>query len=282
MFELKLENASGNVIDINDGVNYVVKSVSGLTPPSASIFTSKSPNRKGTLYNGSTLNERMLVIEVKILGDIETNRNSLYSWVDTEQYSKAYYRNGTKNVYCEGYVEACEADLFSDNEIVNIQILCPKPYWIDLQIISTEISSILTQFTFPFAIDSAGIPLSTLLEDNKTRIFNGGAETGVQIYIRGTEDIANLLIYDANSALRNFKLNYKIPAGWIVIIDTEANPKTCKAIKPDGSTVNLMKYLSNPTWFTLKKGNNIFGFKADSGASSAEISFRFTNKYLGV
>lgn len=282
MFQLKLENVSGNVVDINDGIQYVVKSVSGLNPPSASIFTSKSPNRKGLRYNGSTLNERMLNIEVKILGDIEANRNALYDWVDPEQYSKIYYRNETKNVYCEGYVESCEVDLFSDNEIVNVQILCPKPYWNDLQIISTEISNILKQFTFPFAIDSAGIPFSTLLEDNKTRIFNGGAETGVQIYIRGTEDIVNLIIYDVNTASRNFKINYTIPAGWVVEIDTEASPKTCKAIKPDGSIVNLMKYLSNPTWFTLKKGSNQFGFSADSGANSAEISIRFTNKYLGV
>ena len=47
MFSLRLENESANIIDINDGVHYLVTEVSGLNPPSAYIFTAKSPNRKG-------------------------------------------------------------------------------------------------------------------------------------------------------------------------------------------------------------------------------------------
>lgn len=305
MFELRLENESGSVVDINDGVRYIViPPVSGLTPPSASIFTSKSPNRKGAKYNGSTLAERNIVITVKILGDVEANRNALYAWVDTEQYTKIYYQNGTKNVYCEGYVQDCDIDLFTDNEVVSLAILCPEPYWRDMQEVVVDISSLLKQFTFPFAINhtrtveysspnpngttaittmNEGVPLSTIKEDATTTVFNAGAETGFQIAVRCKAVLRNFEMFDTSDTSRRFKINRSIPAGAMLVIDTDGSPKTCKVTNPDGTTENYMKYVGiNPTWFTLKKGVNTFGYRADSGAAEAEVFVSFTNKFLGV
>lgn len=283
MYALMLENESGNIVDINDGVSYVVTAVSGLNPPSASLFTSKSPNRKGSKYNGSTLDERNIVIEVKILGNIERNRNALYNWVDTEQYCKIRYQNGVKNVYCEGYVQDCSIDLFTDNEVVSVAIVCPNPYWKELNEISTSISKLLKQFTFPFAISAAGIPLSTMREKHSTNVFNAGTETGIKITIKCTADVINLTIFDDKDTTRRFALKTTIHPNEVVVIDTEASPKTCKRYKADGGEENLLKYIVPvPTWFTLKKGDNVFSYTADEGVSTAEITIGYTNKYLGV
>lgn len=283
MFSLKLENENKNIVNINDEINYVVLSVSGLNPPSASIFTAKSPNRKGVKYNGSTLNERNIVLSIKILGDIETNRNALYDWIDTENYVKVHYQNGIKNVYCEGHIQDCDIDFFTNNEVINLAIVCENPYWKGLNEISTEISTILSQFTFPFAIDKNGIPFSTLTSDNKTNVFNGGAETGIKIVVKCKGNISNLEIYDANDTLRRFKIVKNFTENQIIEIDTENSPKTCKLIKPNGEIENILKYVAaNPTWFTLKRGNNVFGYTADSGIVNADVTIEFTNKYLGV
>lgn len=283
MFNLRLENANANIVDINDGVHYIVTGVSGLNPPSASIFTTKSPNKKGSKYNGSTLNERVLIISIKILGNIEENRNALYAWVDTEQYVKIYYQNDVKNVYCEGHVQDCPVDIFTDNEVLNVGIICEDPYWKDLAEISKEISVLLKQFTFPFAIDREGIPFSTIRQSSVTSIFNGGADTGAKFFIRTTDDVENLLIYNAHDTTKRFLLRYKIPAHWTIVIDTEGSPKTCKAYKPDGTVQNMLPFVgANPTWFTLKKGYNSFGYTTEDGASDVSITVRFTNKYLGV
>lgn len=286
MFSLKLENEYSNIVDINDNVNYVVLAVSGLNPPSASIFTAKSPNRKGVKYNGSSLNERNIVITIKILGDIEANRNALYAWVDTEQYCKVHYKNGRKDVYCEGHVEDCDIDFFTDNEVVDLAIICENPYWKEWQDISTDISNLLRQFTFPFAIESTGVPFSTLLESNTASILNAGAETGIRITVSCTGTVENLVIFDAKEQTEQtgaFRLNKTFYAGETVVIDTEASPKTCKLYKSDGTVENILKYVgANPTWFKLKKGMNSFGFFADSGTANAEITIGYTNKYLGV
>lgn len=284
MFSLKLENDSGNIVDINDGIRYVVTAASGLNPPSAALFTSKSPNRKGSKYNGSTLDERNIVLTIKILGDIEVNRNALYAWVDTEQYCKVYYKNGVKNVYCEGYVQDCPIDLFTDNEVVSVAIVCPDPYWRELQEISADISSILKQFTFPFAIDAAGIPFSTLDAGSTASILNTGAETGIRITITSKAEISNIVIVDAQDTTRVFRINTTLTAGETVIIDTEGSPKTCKLYRTDGTVENILRYVgANPTWFTLKKGINAFAFSVETGTTSdVEISVGYTNKYLGV
>ena len=283
MFELKLENTNGSVVDLNDTDRYEVISVSGLNPPSASIFTAKSPNRKGLKYNGSTLNERIVLIQVKLRGDIEQNRNTLYDWVDPEQFVKIHYSNDSKNVFCEGYVESCEVDLFTNNEIVSIEVLCPSPYLYAMQEIVTEISNLLKQFTFPFAISAEGIPFSTLRDTNTTSVFNSGAETGARFNITCKGDVTNLRIYDDMDVSKEFRINRSFANGWRIVIDTEASPKTCKAYQPDGTEVNIMRYIgANPTWFTLKKGNNRFGFSADNGSSMIDVSIGFNTKYLGV
>lgn len=305
MFSMKLENDSGRVVDINDGKKYIVLAVSGLNPPPASIFTAKSPNRKGVKYNGSTLDARSIVITLKILGDIEANRNALYEWIDTEQYCKVYFKNGAKDVYIEGHVEDCDVDLFTDNEIINLAILCEDPYFKDMQKIVTEISAVLKQFAFPFSIShdqtvtysspnpdgsaatatrNRGVPFSTISESNVTNVFNAGAETGAKIVIRCVGEVKDLCLYDANDTSRQFQINYTFPAGWFIVIDTDASPKTCKGYPPNGGDpVNLLRYLGNiPTWFTLRKGVNAFVYTVDGASASAEITFNFENKYLGV
>lgn len=305
MFSLKLENDSGNIVDINDGIRYVVTAASGLNPPSAALFTSKSPNRKGSKYNGSTLDERNIVLTIKILGDIEVNRNALYAWVDTEQYCKVYYKNGVKNVYCEGYVQDCPIDLFTDNEVVSVAIVCPDPYWRELQEISADISSLLKQFTFPFAIEhvqtvsysspnpdgteatatmNEGIPFSTLGAGSTASILNVGAETGIRITITSKAEISNIVIVDAKDTTRVFRINTTLTAGETVVIDTDGSPKTCKLYRTDGTVENILRYVgANPTWFTLKKGTNTFAFSVGTGTTSdVEITVGYTNKYLGV
>lgn len=282
MFELLFENANGKIVNINDSVNYEVIEFEGFNPPPASLYTSKSPNRKGSKKNGSTLDVRPLLIRIKLHGDIEANRNALYEWTDTETELKIYYRNGVKNVYCEGTVTDCDVPLCTDNEVMTVAITCTDPFLKDLQEIATEISNILKQFTFPFAIDANGIPFSTIREDNRTNIFNAGAETGVLIRIKALGEVSNIILYDGNDATRVFAINLTLQENEIVEIDTERSPRLVKLIRTDGTVENILKYVGhNPTWFQLKKGNNLFGFTA-SNVANVEVTFSFTNKYLGV
>lgn len=282
MFELKLENEYQGVIDINDADKYRVLSISGLNPPSASIFTSKSPNRKGSKYNGSTLNERILVIEIEILGEIEQNRNALYSWVDTEQYVKVLYKNNVKDVYCEGHIQDCEVDLFSEKEVIKISVLCENPYWITRNIISVDLLAVIKQFVLPFSINVEGIPFSSLAPSTRATITNNGIETGARFIIQCNDDVNGFTLFDGQDASKQFVIDTTLEKDWIVIIDTDSSPKTVKAYKPDGTIINLLKYIKNPTWFTIKRGTNIFEYTAASGIENVVMTISYQDKCLGV
>lgn len=283
MFSLTLTNKGGNTVDINDGKRYLVISAGGLTPPSATIYTLKSPNRKGASYNRSTLPERLVSLSIKILGDVEKNRNALYEWIDTEDYCRINYQNGEKSVYCEGYVQDSSADLFGQNETAEVVILCPNPYWLDAETIIANISNVLAQFTFPFAIDADGVPISTIRDNNATTLHNTGAETGLKIVIDCFGDVRNFVIYDALDTSRRFAFNTTFKNGWQVVIDADGVPKSAKAYKPDGSTANLLGTVkAGATWLTLQKGLNSYAYSAESGISNAEVFLSFTPRYLGV
>lgn len=283
MFDLKLENENANIVNLNDGVRYLIIGASGLTPPSASIYTSSSPNRKGVRYNGSTLNERHIVLTIKILGDVEANRNALYDWIETELYCKVHYSNGLKKVYCEGHVEDCTSDFFTSNEVMSVAIVCENPYWKELSTIFVEITSLVRAFTIPFAIKDEGIPFSYYSETNETKIVNTGAETGIKILIRCSGEVKNLVIYDARDTTRRFTINTTLAEGSLVEIDTESSPKRAVITALDGTKTNLMQFLGgNSKWFTLKKGLNIFGYIAEEGANNVEMTIEYSNKHLGV
>lgn len=281
MFTLHFENENKSVVDLNDGTNYLVTDISGLNPPSASIYTSKSPNRKGVKYNGSTLNERYITVTIKLLGDVEASRNRLYDWVDTERYIKIRYSNGVKNVYCEGHVQDCEVPLFTNNETMTVAIICEDPYWKELSEIATSISNILNEFTIPFSIEEP-IPFSTIKENNITTVFNGGAETGVLIKVNILEDVSYFHLYDSFDTTRRLEINTELKAGWKIEINTDSSPKTIKAYKLDNSVENLLKYTNhNITWFTLKRGRNGFAYDSDND-TNVEVTITYNSKHLGV
>lgn len=283
MFEFKLENSLNEVVNLNDNNNYIVVGATGLTPPRATIYTSSSANKKGSKYNGSTIEERSLNLTIKLLGDIEANRNNLYKWIDSEQYVKVYYRNGVKNVYCEGYVEIPNLELFTENEIVELEILCPNPYWKDLQDVVVDISVLLKQFTFPFSIVNP-IPFSTIKDDGVTKVFNSGNETGMIIRAVFKRAITNFIFEDAIDSTKKigFKSTFTFNKDDTLIINTEDSPKTIKRISSDGAVENILKYVDGkPYWFQLKKGYNSFTYTS-SNNSGVEVTISFTNKYLGV
>jgi hypothetical protein len=284
MIKLELENESKNVINIDDDVNYQLISATGFTSPSAEIFRSKSPNKKGSKYNGSTLNERYITLVIKILGDVEVNRNKLYAWIDSEQYVKINYQNKLKNVYCEGYIEESDIPMFDDNETIAVNLVCPDPYWKDLESIYTDISTLVSEFTFPFAIDKEGIPFSTILSDNQANVFNAGNETGIMIQAIFSGNVTGLKIFNGNdiSQYIKFKNSLTFNEGDLLDINTDSSPKTITRIKADGTKENILKYVDGrPFWFTLKKGNNVFGYECND-ETLVDLKIMFNNKYLGV
>ena len=147
MFTLKVENAKGAILELtHDEGNYQVTSIDGLTPPNANINTSSYANGDGSSFNSSRIPNREIVITVYINGDVQKNRLTLYKYFRNKEWCKIYYQDEDRNVYIEGYVQTLEAPKFVQKQVAQISILCPNPYFKDMETIVQSISKIVKKF----------------------------------------------------------------------------------------------------------------------------------------
>ena len=80
MFTLKIKNANGETFELtHNSENYLITDIQWLTRPQAAINTSTGGALDGTFFNSSRVEQRNLVITVELHGDIEANRQQLYS-----------------------------------------------------------------------------------------------------------------------------------------------------------------------------------------------------------
>lgn len=285
MFICKVENTRNNILTLTQNEdNFQVLKITGLNPPKAQINTAKMATLDGKKFNSSTLNERNIVITVKLNGDVEKNRIRLYSFFRPKEWCKFYYKNNSRNVFIEAYTENVECDLFTNNEIMQISLLCPEPYFKDVQEIIDDISKILSKFEFPFSIDEEGIEFSTLDTSKITNVHNSSEmDTGVIIDIDIYSHIEKLLIKNTSTG-ETLTLNYQFQSNDKVTINTNKGNKSIKLVR-NAETINIFSAIEKGSkFFRLNIGDNFFSYLADEGENDSfvHIVFRRNTLYGGI
>jgi predicted phage tail component-like protein len=293
MFDLTLENKRGEKITLTHRENeYQVISVEGLDPPNAIVTSTTVVGMDGEKYQNSKLGTRNIVITVKINGDVAANRNRLYRYAKTKQYCKVYYKSETHDVFAEGYVETMPVSLFTNNQTVQISIICHDPYFKAVHEIFSDISKILGLFSFPFAFGAAGLVEDTITdaaiefgqydENRVVNIINTGAETGViiEIVVFGGSAI-NPIIYDVYTR-ESFALDTELYDGDKVTINTNRGQKSIVVLR-NGVELNGLNWLRpKSTWLQLHEGDNLFAYDAQEGANVMSVDFRHRTCFEGV
>ena len=286
MFSLKVENAKGAILELtNDETNFQVTNVEGLTPPNATINTSDFANGDGSSFNSSKIPNREIVITVYINGDVQTNRLTLYKYFRSKNWCKIYYKDDQRDVYIEGYVQTMEAPIFTQKQVAQISILCPDPYFKDVETIVQSISKALKKFTFPFSINiNEPIPFSEFELEKVTNVINESeSETGFIINVSFMGKVDKLEIRNVDTG-KNFIIDYNFIANDKLVINCNRGSKSA-ILTRDATEYNLIPYVrSGSIFFQLGVGDNNFSFLADEGVSdmSVDIQFYYYKVYLGV
>ena len=286
MFECKIENIKNNVLTLTQNEsNFQVYNIQGLNPPKAQINSSKIAGMDGSKFNSARLDERNIVIYIKLNGDVEKNRLYLISFFNTKELCKFYYKNGSRDVYTEGYVENVDYDLFTNNEIMQISILCPNPYFKAMNEIVDDISKAIASFEFPFAIDTDDpIQFSTIDTSKVTNVFNDSdSETGLIVEIDLLGNVNSLEIVSVSTG-ETFKLNYQFRENDNIIIDTNKGKKSIVLIRNGIKSNIFTSIVKGSTFFQLAIGDNYFSYLADDGRSDdlIHIVFKHYTLYRGV
>ena len=282
MYSLKVENDRGNTLELTNNPNYTVFKIEGLNPPQATINASVNTTTDGSSINSVRLGNRNIVIYTTINGDVEANRINLYKYFPVKKQVKLYFDNGTRDIYISGTVELIECDLFSNKQVAQISIVCPRPYFKEVNDLVSMFSDVSKLFKFPFSISSIGIEFSALTVNQRKSIINtGDVETGVIIKLFATGTVENPVIYDVLKRT-HLKLNFTMLTSDTLIINTNVGEKSIELIR-NGVTYNALGYMAQDSeWFVLESGDNVFTYDSDSGNSNLQITFTTPILYSGV
>lgn len=282
MFEVTVENKKGNILNFVQNENYSITSITGLGPPDAAINTVNVGSFDGERFNSSKLGMRNIVMTIAILGDIETNRIALYKVFKSKEWIKFNYKNGLRDVFIEGYIESAPIDLFSQNQEVQVSILCPDPYFKNAEEIIEDMNLIISMFYFPFAIADEGQTFSQYDEVlEKTIVNEGDVEKGMVIELQAIGEVKNPKIFNRDTT-DFFGLNITMQQGDLITISTIKGSKTVYLFR-NGEQINIFNnIMKDITWLQLDPGDNVFTYEAATGAEYLNIIFRHIDNYEGV
>ncbi len=286
MFTLKVENTKGEIIELtNNEEDYQVTDIKGLNPPNANVNSSNYANGDGFSFNNSRIPNRQVVITIYVNGDIETNRLRLYKYFRNKEWCKIYYKNETRNIFIEGYVQTFEVSQFVQKQVAQIAIICPDPYLKDLKTIVQSISKVVKKFTFPFSINKdEPIPFSVLELEKSTNVINDSeSKTGLIINIEFMGTVNKLEIRNVDTG-EKFIIEYAFMKNDKLVINCNRGSKSAKLTR-EAVEYNLIPHVKKgSSWFQLEVGDNNFSFLADEGLDDmlVDIQFKYYKVYLGV
>ena len=282
----------------------IVTSVEGLGPAKANINVTDISTSDGGIFNSSRLNKRNIIMNLVFLQSptesIEDIRQKTYAYFPIKKKVHLTIVTDNHTSETDGYVESNEPDIFSQNEGCSISIICPDPFLYSQNDTATSFSGIESSFSFPFANDSKDELVSEpVLEmgvlQNRTEqliVYDGNSEIGMSIHIHALGEATNItilnvltgdkMILNTDRLKAILKTETAIIAGDTIIINTVRSDKSITLLR-DGITTNILNCLDRGSkWFTLTKGDNIFSYDAETGATN--LQFYIMNKvaYDGV
>ena len=278
----------------------IITSVEGLGPVKANINVTDISTSDGGIFNSSRLNKRNIIMNLVFLQSptesIEDIRQKTYAYFPIKRKVHLTIVTDNHTSETDGYVESNEPDIFSQNEGCNISIICPDPFFYSKNDNATSFSGVEPSFLFPFANDSLTEPLLEMgVLQNKTEqliVYDGNSEIGMSIHIHASGEATNItilnvltgdkMILNTDRLKAILKTETAIIAGDTIIINTVRSDKSITLLR-DGITTNILNCLDRGSkWFTLTKGDNIFSYDAETGATN--LQFYIVNKvaYDGV
>lgn len=270
--------------------------IENLGPVKANINLTERAILDGSIFNSASAEHRNIVIAFRFwpTPDVETNRQKVYKYFPLKRQIKIEVRAGNRHAYAYGYVEANEPDIFNKDSGTNLSIICPESYLYDVDQQVTVFSSVNASFEFPFSNESLVTPLieisELIVETEKTVLYGGDAPIGILLEIHANGPASNITITHSETldtlAIDSTKLTAltgsDIIEGDDFYISTVNGNKYATLIRSSVEWNILSCLGSDPTWFQLEKGDNIFAYTATSGL--ANLEFKVTNDvaYEGI
>ena len=194
MYTLIAENKYGQQMELTRNEAYVIESIEGLDPPDAVINTTRNANADGSVFNSSYVDNRTIIITLAINGPAETNRINLYKYFKNKYPVTLYYKNDTRDVSINGYVQSMQIEFFKKKQIAQITVFCPNPFFNSTSSEMVDFSSVQDLFEFPFSIEESGNLLEVTAETTSSNGIDFTVNDDGTINVDGTATANTYLV----------------------------------------------------------------------------------------
>lgn len=282
------KNSDGLSINFTDDKfsPWLLNEVDGVYQVKERVETSDNKMTDGSTYQGSTAEERNIVLTLTDAGDHQRNRQLLYDVFKVKDNGIFRYSEGSKAYTIKYIVEAVDIQTTGLHRTATISLICPDPFFESTEDINVQIAGWGKFFTFPhiFKLEAFGGKSGEKLKNIENDSAADGV--GITITITATGEVKNPSItrVESNQTIKvgNAAHPLTMVTGDIVTITTGVGNKHVY-FTHDGEKKEINEYLDEASWFIqLMRGKNTIGYNADSGADYMTVMVTFRYKFPGV
>lgn len=197
-----------------------------------------------------------------------------------------YNEDGSERVI-EYYTESFSP---GERQLYNIYLTCLDPWFYDPEYTIIQLARHVPLFTFPHVFIESGEPISEEHTDDVIATIEGTSDEplGMIFRIKAKGPVLNPSITNIYRQ-EHIQLGYDAPvshplqlySGDVVEIVTESGRKV--TLTRNGETESINHYLTEDSEFLkLHKGENVFGYSADSGTENMTLDICYRNRYEGA
>lgn len=283
------KNEDGVQVEFNYSFEpFFLVSVDGIYTVSNNVVTSENTMVDGSTYQGSTTKQRNIVITAQMERDYQANRDLLYKCFKPKSTGLFAYIEGSETRVIDYKVEGIDIDEAGVVRNFSISLLCPDPFFRDLEDISVSMASWTGLFEWPHEFLEEKEPFAERTAEVLKEIENDSAadNIGITVTLEAEGPVINPAVYHAESGefikIGNEVRSFSINAGDVVIITTETNNKAVYLVR-DGIKQEINEYLDEDSDFIqLQHGTNTIRYTADAGEDYLNVTVSYRFRYLGV
>lgn len=234
----------------------------GLNPPPAAIFTAELATKDGSIYNGSKVQNRNIILTIYPAGpDVAAARLELYRLFKVSKYIRLQIETGARTCTAVGYVEDMPSEYDTTAQNFPVSIICPDPFLVAI------------------AETTAAVPTAGTAET----VNNGGDfATGAEFTITATGACSGLTFTNATTG-QTFGVNVTLAAGDKLALTTTQGAKSLILTRSGQQPQNALNLMTaGSVWPILRPGANSIAFNAASGGANAGMTVKFSALYGGI
>jgi hypothetical protein len=272
--QVNVVSAQGEILnlvlaDVSDG--YALEDVGGLGPVKATLVSTSFANQDGSQAQSAKRESRNITMKIGLEADhitthVRALRQRLYDFFMTKSIvTMSFVHDDEPDIVplIVGQVETCEPDMFTQEPLMNISILCYDPDFVDPDTVTVTGNT------------SSGSTPGTVT-------YDGSVETGVIFTLSINRTLAEFSIFNSPPGENQQKMDVSYPfvSGDVLTISTMSGNKYVTLTR-GGSDIDLLYAISpQSAWIELKRGDNAFLVYA-SGAA-IPWSMDYLTRYGGL